>query len=92
MLTSGLWLDRNSGKLVGLRVDIPKHSTKLHRYLTWAKKHEAVILDENDMARCNDAGEVMTTWNAIGEQIPCAAQWYIHFGDIPPRRIIFPET
>jgi len=91
MIASGLWLERNGGKLVALKVDIPKHSKKLARFLAWVKKNEAVILDENGVARCNDAGELWTTASAVSDYIPAGAQWYIHFGDIPPKRITVPK-
>src|SRR5262249_41709777 len=88
---SGLWLERNGGKLVALKVDIPKHSKKLHRYLAWVKKNEAVIVYEDGTARCNDAGELMTTWSIIPENMPSTARWYIYFGDISPKRITVPK-
>jgi hypothetical protein len=84
----GMWLSRCE---VSLKIDIPKHSKRLFHYWTWAKKNEVEIVDEEGFARCNDAGELMTTANVVWRgHLPSTALWYVHFGDIPPKRITAP--
>jgi len=85
-----MWMTRNGGNLVSLRIDIPKHSKKLSHYQTWVKKYEAVILNKDGVARCNDDGEPWTTASHLRDCLPSVAHWYIHFGDISPKRITPP--
>ena len=60
-VVAGMWMTRNSGNLVSLKIDIPKHSKKLSHYQTWVRKNEAVILNKDGVGRCNDDGEPWTT-------------------------------
>jgi hypothetical protein len=85
-VAAGMWMSRNGGN-VSLKIDIPKHSKKLFHYLTWVKKNEAVIVSEDGTAYCNDDGELMTTARLVSVHLPSSARWYVHFGDIPPKRI-----
>jgi hypothetical protein len=71
---SGKWLMRNGGGLVSLKIQVPRHSKKLFHFLTWVKKNEAVIVFEDDMARCNDAGEIMTTAHVSTGCLPSSSE------------------
>ena len=85
-----MWLARNGGNLVSLKIDVPKHSKKLFHYQTWIKKNEAVIVNEDGVGRCNDEGELWTTASHLRDCLPSMAHWYIYFGDISPKRITPP--
>jgi hypothetical protein len=83
------WLTRNGGNLARLEIDVSKHSKKLFHYRTWVKKNEALIVFGDGLGRCNDAGEPLTTASHLVNCFPSMlTHWYIHFGDIPPRRIM----
>jgi hypothetical protein len=83
----GVWLPRNGGNLLSLKIDIPKHSKKLSHYQTWVKKNEAVIVNKDGVGRRNDEGELWTTASHLEGCLPSMAHWYIYFGDISPKRI-----
>jgi hypothetical protein len=79
-----MWLDRNGARL---KVEVPRHSRKLAHFLTWVKKHNAVIICEDGAARASDDGELMTTASLVEDYIPSGARWYVYFGDIRPKWI-----
>ena len=72
---------------IELKIDIPKHSKKLSHYQTWVKKNEAVIVNKDGVGRRNDEGEPWTTASHLEDCLPSMTQWYVYFGDIPPKRI-----
>jgi hypothetical protein len=85
---TGTWLMRNGGKVVRLEIDVPRHSKKLFHYRTWVKANEVLIIFGDGKGRCNDAREPLTTASHLSDCLPTMlTHWYIHFGDIPPRRI-----
>lgn len=85
------WMERANGNTVRLAVNIPKHSKRLAHFRTWIRKNPTVIVFEDGSARCNNAGDLMTTANITANILDCAppssALWYVHFGDVPPKRI-----
>ena len=91
MAAEKYWMGRNNGNTVRLAVNIPKHSKRLAHFRTWIRKNEVAIVFEDGSARCNNAGDLMATANITANILDCAppssALWYVHFGDVPPKRI-----
>jgi len=84
------WMERANGNTVRLAVNIPKYSKRLAHFRTWLRKNPVIVFEDGS-ARCNNAGDLMTTADITANILDCAppssARWYVHFGDVPPKRI-----
>ena len=84
---TGIWLNRNGGNLLRLRINVSEHSKKLHHYRSWVKANDAMIVDQDGNGRCNAAGEIWTTAGHLKDCMPSMSRWFIYFGDISPKKI-----
>ena len=81
------WL-LNTGRTYRLTVRV-RSGPKLRNYGDWLRANgDALIVNENGMARANDAGELYAVRHMAAALSPRALrEWWVYFGRIPPSMI-----